>query len=67
MDKASCAEKKLRIFVTYCVYLSEIALVMRSLVDETAATEYLDIVYKTLEQGVVRATFYISVVTQTAV
>ena len=67
MYEASGAEKEFWVFVADGVDLCEIALVVRCLVDETAAAEDLDVIDKTLQQGIVGATLHISVVTQAAV
>ena len=67
MNETSCTEKEFRIFVADCVYLCKIALIVWSLVDESAAAEYLDIVYQTLQKCVVCPALNVSVVTQTAV
>ena len=67
MDEASGSEKKFRVFVADGVDLREIALIMRGFVDESAATEDLDVVYKTLEEGVVRPALNVCVVAEAAV
>ena len=67
MYEASGSEKKLRILVADGVDLCEIALVMRSLIDESAAAEDFDIVYKTLEEGVVRPALNVCIVAEATV
>ena len=49
------------------VDLCKVALIVRSLIDETAAAEDFDIVYKTFKQSIVCTALNIGIVTQTAV
>jgi hypothetical protein len=67
VHESSGSEKEFRIFVTYGIDLCEIALIMRSLVDEATATEDLDVVDKAFKEGVVCPAFNVCVVTQTSV
>ena len=67
MDEASGSEKEFRILVTDGVDLSEILLIVRSLVDESAAAEDLDVIYKTLQKCIVDSTLDVCVVTHASV
>lgn len=67
MHESAGSKKEFRIFVADCIYLCEIALIVRSFIDKSAATEYLDIVHQTLQKGVVCPALNVSIVTQTAV
>ena len=67
MHETACSEQQLRIFVADGVDLCEILLIMRCLVDESTAAEYLDVVHQTLQEGVVDPALDVCVVAYAAV
>ena len=50
-----------------CIDLGEVALVVWSFIDKSAAAEYLDVVYKTFQKCIVGPALNVSVVTEATV